>query len=518
LNNFYNRRGFGLIPRPNQSTMNAMTTPPDLAQAPLPVMVLGIPVHDVTFAETIAWAERHIQAGKPGYVATVNLDFILLAHRDPELQRILLEADLVVADGNPIVSLSGFLGPQLRERVTGSDLSPLLAEACARRGWSLFAMGGAPGVAEKATEVLRKRYPGLRIAGTCSPPLADLLSMDHADLLERLDRAQPSLLLLALGSPKQEKWINMHFRSWRVPLAIGVGGTLDFLAGVQKRAPRFAQRMGLEWLWRMATNPRRLFRRYFLDGSFFLASLARLAWIRYVPMGKEPPPPAEDVPAPARLLELGATILPWRSTRGLADGHALLQELLPLARRGALIFDLAGIPWLRSHELGLLVALNKAARANGHEAMAWHPGRRIERFIRATRLQDYVPTAKRAAEWLARLQALRSSQREGAASCTAAGTMCLLLPAELTAGKLAAYRAIYESALPADGLAAVNGWEIDASRLEFLDSAAMGFLAGLRKAAEDRGCPFVAMNWSDRARRILQVAHLDAVLEAPPRG
>lgn len=480
---------------------------------PLPVMVLGIPFHDVTFAETIAWSEQHMEKGTPGYIATVNLDFIMQAHRDPELQRILLEADLVVADGNPIVRLSGFLGPQLRERVTGSDLTPMLAELCARRGWSLYGLGGADGVPQKATDELKRRYPGLKVAGAYSPPLAGLLSMDHADLLARLDAARPGLLLVALGAPKQEKWINMHVRSWRVPLAIGVGGTLDFLAGTQTRAPRFVQRIGLEWFWRLWTNPRRLFKRYFFDGTFLLASLARLVWIRYAPFPTPPATPAPDMPAPARLDELRCKVLPWKSTRGLADGHALLQELLPLAGQYALVFDLAGIPWLRSHELGLLVALNKAARASGNEVMVWRPAPRVGRFILATRLEDYIPLAPRLSDWIARLQALRSAQREGGVQLTPSGVLCLRLPAELTAASLPAYRVQFEKNLPAKGPSAVLGWEIDATATRFLDSAAMGFLVSLRKQADQNQAPFVSMNWTPSALRILQVARLESVLE-----
>ena len=484
---------------------------------PLPVMVLGLPFHDVTFAETIAWSEQHIEKGTPGYIATVNLDFIMQAHHDPELQRILLEADLVVADGNPIVRLSGYLGPKLRERVTGSDLTPMLAELCARRGWSLYGLGGAEGVPQKATEELKRRYPGLNVAGAYSPPLAGLLSMNHADLLARLEATRPSLLLVALGAPKQEKWINMHVHSWRVPLTVGVGGTLDFLAGTQTRAPRFVQKIGLEWFWRLWTNPRRLFKRYFFDGTFLLASLARLVWIRYSPTSTPPSTPVADMPAPARLDELRARVLSWKSTRDLVDGHALLQELLPLAGKSVLVFDLAGIPWLRSHELGLLVALNKAARTKGNEVMVWRPSPRVERFIRATRLEDYIPLVPRLADWVSRLQALRSSQCGGTIHLTPSGVLCLRLPSELTAASLADYRAMYEMALPGGGSDAVTGWEIDAAQLRFLDSAAMGFLISLRKNADQNHSPFVAMNWNSVALRILQVARLESIL-APSSG
>ena len=221
---------------------------------------------------------------------------------------------------------------------------------------------------------------------------------------------------------------------------------------------------------------------------------------------------APDMPAPARLGELRCRVLPWKSTRDLTDGHALLQELLPLAGPGALVFDLAGIPWLRSHELGLLVALNKAARASGNEVMVWRPSPRVERFIRATRLEEYIPLAPRLSDWVSRLQSLRSAQREGGVHLAPSGVLCLRLPAELTAASLPAYRAQYEKALPAQGPDAVLGWEIDAASTRFLDSAAMGFLVSIHKKADQTQTPFVAMNWSPGALRILQVARLESLL------
>ncbi len=229
--------------------------------SPRTLVLFGVPFHDVTFAEAIAWCVARMKSGPPACLATANVDFLMQATRDPELQRILLEADLVVADGMPIVWASGRFGPPLRERVTGSDLAPMLAAACAREGLRIFLLGGSPGVAEKAAAVLVERNPGLVVAGTYSPPVAGILDMDHASILKRLREARPHLLLVAFGAPKQEKFINLHLRSWAIPLAVGVGGTLDFLAGAQTRAPRWVQRIGFEWLWRMCTDPRRLVNR-----------------------------------------------------------------------------------------------------------------------------------------------------------------------------------------------------------------------------------------------------------------
>ena len=245
--------------------------------APPAYVLFGIPFHDVTFDETVAWAVDRMKSGPPGYVVTANVDFLMQAWADPELQRILLEADLVLADGMPIVWSSRRFGPRLRQRVTGSDLAPKLAAACAEAGLRIYLLGGAPGVADAAARALKQAQPTLIVSGTFSPPKADVLAMSHEDVLLRLKEAQPHLLLVAFGAPKQEKFINLHVREWAVPLSIGVGGTLDFLAGAQKRAPVLVQRIGLEWVWRLATDPGRLFRRYAGNLRFFFAASRRFA-------------------------------------------------------------------------------------------------------------------------------------------------------------------------------------------------------------------------------------------------
>lgn len=257
-------------------------------------MILGIPFCDVSFEDTIEWIRQQVHSRRPSYIATANMDFLMQAWRDPERQRILLEADLVVADGMPIVWLSRTLGHPLRERVTGSDLVPMFAELAARQGFSIFGLGGAPGVAERATARLAERYPGLRIAGCYSPPKADILQMDNTGILARIEDSSPDILLVAFGAPKQEKWVNMHIRRWKVPVSNGIGGSLDFLAGMQKRAPRVIQRLGLEWLWRMLSHPRRLVRRYVANIAFLFRTTCRLLLLRFGPV----PPRTRSVAIP----------------------------------------------------------------------------------------------------------------------------------------------------------------------------------------------------------------------------
>ena len=179
---------------------------------------------------------------------------------------------------NCIVRLSPFFGPRLKSRVTGSDLVPKLAECAAREGFSVYGLGSADGVARQALEVLKIRNPELKVAGYYSPPFTPLLEMDHRDILQRLERAGPDILFVALGVPKQDKFISMHVRGWNIPVSIGVGGSLDFITGRQKRAPVWMQQLKLEWLWRLCGNPKRLFSRY-VSSVRFLLSACRQMWI-----------------------------------------------------------------------------------------------------------------------------------------------------------------------------------------------------------------------------------------------
>src|SRR5262249_31220421 len=150
------------------------------------------------------------RSGPPAQIVTSNLDFILQAWLDPEMHRIHFEADLVIADGWPPVGFSRFYGPPLKARVAGSDLVSRLGAIADADGLSLYALGGLPGVAETAMGILREKYPGLRVAGCASPPVARLLEMDHDGTRRALREARPDVLLVAFGAPKQDKWIRMN--------------------------------------------------------------------------------------------------------------------------------------------------------------------------------------------------------------------------------------------------------------------------------------------------------------------
>jgi N-acetylglucosaminyldiphosphoundecaprenol N-acetyl-beta-D-mannosaminyltransferase len=243
-----------------------------------PIAILGVPFDNVTRAEAIQRIEAMITSRKPHYLVTPNVDFLVQARRDIELRRILFEAHLVLCDGTPLVWASRLLGNALPERVAGADLVPSLIQVAAQKKYRLFLLGASVDSAEQAVTRLEERYPGIVIAGHYSPPFNQLLEMDHQAIRNRILAAEPDLLFVSFGCPKQEKWVAMHYRSLGVPVTAGVGATIDFLAGKVVRAPVWMQRSGTEWMFRLAQEPRRLFRRYLTDLWSFSLGIVPQWW------------------------------------------------------------------------------------------------------------------------------------------------------------------------------------------------------------------------------------------------
>jgi N-acetylglucosaminyldiphosphoundecaprenol N-acetyl-beta-D-mannosaminyltransferase len=227
-----------------------------------PIAVLGLPLNSYTAGEAVDAMERLILSGGTHQVATANVDFWLNSLEDQHLHRILASCSLVLSGGMPLVWASKLLGNPLPERVTGVDLVPRLAELSARKGYKIFLLGGKEGVAARATALLEQKFPGVRIVGSYAPVLKELARMDHGEILRRVHEAQPDILLVAFGNPKQEKWIWMHRKKLGVPLAMGIGGSLDILVGDVWRAPRWIERCGMEWLVRFLQEPARLGPQY----------------------------------------------------------------------------------------------------------------------------------------------------------------------------------------------------------------------------------------------------------------
>jgi N-acetylglucosaminyldiphosphoundecaprenol N-acetyl-beta-D-mannosaminyltransferase len=237
------------------------------------VALFGLPITNVTMNQAVSRIEEQILSGQTHQIATANLDFARNSLRDQYLQRIICECSMVLADGAPLLWASSLLGAPLLERVTGVDLIPELAKLSAQRGYGIYLLGSSDESSEKATQVLEKNFPGVNIVGRHAPELRPLHEMNNEDILRRIEACNPTILLVAFGNPKQEIWIHRHKDRLKVPVAIGIGGALDMIAGNLKRAPRWVQALQLEWAFRMAQEPSRLLPRYARDAAALMVYL-----------------------------------------------------------------------------------------------------------------------------------------------------------------------------------------------------------------------------------------------------
>jgi len=227
--------------------------------------VLGTEFDNVTKTEAVEYAYKLMLERKGAYVVTPNPEIVMTCREDDEAKKAVLEADLVIADGIGVIYGAKILGTPVKEKIPGIDFTSALFEKMAAEGRSVYLFGSRPSVAEKAGENLRVKYPGLVVCGT-----HDGFFTDDANIVKSINEAAPDLLLVCLGAPKQEKWMMSRRNSLNVGLMIGAGGSLDVFAGVAQRAPEKWQKMGLEWLYRLKKEPKRIGRMMKLPKFLFI--------------------------------------------------------------------------------------------------------------------------------------------------------------------------------------------------------------------------------------------------------
>lgn len=241
------------------------------------LLVRGLPLDALTEGEVVGRVMGALREGRGGWIATPNVDHVRRASRDVRLADLIRAADISVADGAPVVWASRLAGQPLPARVTGADLVWSLSGAAAAEGASVFLLGGEPGVPDRAAAALQERYPRLRVVGTCSPPRGfEDDPVEMARCRDELLAARPDIVFVGLGFPKQERLISELADQLPGTWWLGCGAALPFAAGDLKRAPRWMRPLGLEWVFRLVHEPRRLFRRYVLEDAPFAVVL--LTW------------------------------------------------------------------------------------------------------------------------------------------------------------------------------------------------------------------------------------------------
>ena len=226
------------------------------------INILGVPIDNLTVEESLQRIEEFIRSRRVHQHVVVNVDKIVKAHRDPRLRDIIAACDLINVDGQPIVWMSRWLGQPLKERVNGTDLMMALIERSAEKGYRPFFLGAKQEVVTKLVQVLEARHPRLRVAGYHDGYWS---AAEEPAVVEEIRRSQADILFVAISSPKKEIFLGRWKAELGVPFMMGVGGSFDVAAGFVPRAPRWMQKAGLEWFFRLLQEPSRMWRRYLLD-------------------------------------------------------------------------------------------------------------------------------------------------------------------------------------------------------------------------------------------------------------
>ncbi|HEX4646314.1 MAG TPA: WecB/TagA/CpsF family glycosyltransferase [Verrucomicrobiae bacterium] len=365
------------------------SSPPSIAP---PIVMLGVAFDNVNLQGTVARIDEMISARTPRYIVTANVDFLVQSRRDAELRRILLDAHLVLCDGMPLIWASRLLGNPLPERVAGSDLVPELIRLAAKKNHRLFFLGATPEANAQAIANVRKQFPSM-VVGGYSPPFRPLAEMDNEEIAKRIRAVRPDIMLVSFGCPKAEKWIAANIHSLGVPVMIGVGATIDFLAGRVRRAPLWMQRAGVEWLFRVWQEPRRLSRRYFTDLWPFGCAMAAQLWRM------------ENYFRRTTIKEfcsLAASEPAWRRIRTPRKFDAKVVEhdqwVLEVVDNRHCLLDMADTDFIDSTGIGLLLQLRKKMQSAGKKLVLMGLNRALKRALELMCVDKYFLIAASAVE------------------------------------------------------------------------------------------------------------------------
>ena len=234
------------------------------------IELLGVQIDNVTAAEALDRIREMAASGKPHQIVTPAIEQIIRCRKDEEFNRVLKDAELVVADGMHLIFASRWSRTPLKERITGADSLPALCEMAAKEGFSVFFMGGEEGVADETVRILKQQYPALQVAGIYSPPYRfEFDPEEEKKAIEIIQKAKPDILFLAISSPRAEKWLHKKKIEINVPVSMAIGGAFNFITGKEKRAPKWLQDFGMEWLYRAIQRPGDIWQRIILNAPYF---------------------------------------------------------------------------------------------------------------------------------------------------------------------------------------------------------------------------------------------------------
>jgi len=448
-------------------------TPPAIQTNRAPIAILGVPFDNVNLSETLAVAGEMIASGRPHYAACVGVDFLAEAMEDVELRRILFDAHLVLAEDKTVVWASKILGNQLPQNINIPTLVPQLIELAEQKGWRVFFLGADDATAEK----IRARHPKLQVAGAYAPPDQPLLEMDHAEIQHRLRTAKPDILLVAFGSPKQEKWINMNFREARVPFVLGVGATLDFLTSDGKPQRRAGK-----------------------DFSKFIRAVLRQWWRLRAKKNPALVAGAEVIPdphgnllvrAPTRLDAAAAQASQAEWTRAVESSHVM--------------FDLTDTAFADSTGIGALIRLRHRAQESGNQFFLIAPRPQIAAALKLMKLDEFFTIQASLAG--VRILMESSAGTPNVTSDTQENELQIRWSGEVTALNAVELGAYTEGEL--SQLSPGMTVAIDLSRVTFVDSTGIGLMVRFKKNLKRADVNLKFINAIPSVRNVVRQTQLE---------
>ncbi|MBE0546010.1 MAG: WecB/TagA/CpsF family glycosyltransferase [Verrucomicrobia bacterium] len=471
----------------------------------LPIAMLGVAFDNLTLRETVGRIESMIASHRSHYVVTANVDFLAVARRDVELQHILLNAHLVLCDGTPLVWASRLFGNPLPERVAGADVVPALIRVAAEKHYRLFFLGATEEANTQAITQLLARFPGLEISHY-SPPFRSLLEMDDAEIIRRIRAAKPDLLFVAFGCPKAEKWVARHYPELGVPVAIGVGATIDFLAGRVKRAPLWMQHGGVEWIFRLSQEPRRLFKRYVTDLWFFCGAMARQFWTMKLRSG------GSRTQTQIAVIQSNGT---WQRVEA---AHCLDKDSIErdtarwkeIARADRhCLLELAEVKSMDSTGVAVLVHLKKQLHLAGRQLILLSPSPAVRRALKAMRLEQFFEIASDALEARA---VLKARAREQDPFMGDESTSLLVWLGEIPATNAEQIWQCTQAAIHRNHSTA-EFWTLDLAGVRFMDTGGVNLLLRAVEIARTHGIRLRFSDPSPPVRNVLRASKREYLLD-----
>ncbi len=298
-----------------------------MSEIPSRINILGVGVHPINMDQALDAIDGWIARDEKHYVCLTPIYSILACQDDPDLKQVFNQSGLTTPDGMPLVWISRASGHPRANRVYGPDVMQSVAQRSVTPGYRHVLLGGHSGVPERVRDFLEVQFPGIQVVGCLSPAFGGMTGEQDAALVAEINAASPDIVWVALGSPRQEKWMAEHVEALNAHVLIGVGAAFDFLSGRKRQAPRWIQRSGLEWLFRLATEPRRLWRRYLRYPHFLVLYLAQVLGLKdydfeqtgVQPPALEPQAPADIASSGAGDLETGRAVGYPRRPRPRAD-------------------------------------------------------------------------------------------------------------------------------------------------------------------------------------------------------